>query len=326
MSRKRVEIAKNGALMRTNIPGFGPVHRGKVREGYIVDDRLVLIATDRMSAFDVVMPTGIPEKGRVLTGISLFWFNMLAGDMGNHIISGATLADLPKVFQRPEFEGRTMICQLGNVLPIECIIRGNLTGSGLRDYKRHGQICGIALPPGMEETDKFPSPIFTPSTKAGGGLHDENITFVHAMKVADEWVRKTYPDKSQQAAFMAANFMPELRDQLIGIFVKARDYAAKRGIVLADTKIEVIMLPSGRFIICDELFTPDSSRFWPSDKIVRGETPPSFDKEPFRKWLEKIGFNKQPPGPKIPANIVAETRARYIQAYELLTGKDFKWK
>ena len=289
-------------ILQTEIAGQKPM-RGKVRDIYDLGDKLLIIATDRLSAFDVVMKTGIPYKGVVLTQISKFWFDFLSGLVEHHLIS-----DDVKGFPKPfcdfdkQLAGRSMLVKKGQVLPIECVVRGYLAGSGWKEYKISATVCGQKLPAGLQQCSKLPEPIFTPSTKAERGKHDENISFEECVKVIG----------GKKAKY--------LRDKSIEIFKKAGEYALKRGIILADTKFEWAEI-GGRIILVDEVLTPDSSRFWPADKYEAGRDQESFDKQFVRNYLEDINFNKSGPGVELPADIVAKTSAKYIEAYERLTGK-----
>ena len=297
---------KTTALLRTSL-GSHPKRSGKVRDIYELPDALLIIATDRISAYDVVMPNGIPDKGRVLTQISIFWFEMLADLAPNHLISAA-MGDLPEEFQNEkELEGRFMLCRKAKVVPIECVVRGYLAGSGWREYKKSGTICGIELPAKLKQADKLPEPIFTPATKAEEG-HDENISFEQACDVVGQDV------------------MAELRDRSIAVYERARDYATERGIILADTKFEWGIGPDGNLILIDELLTPDSSRFWPADVYKPGKAQPSFDKQFVRDYLDKIKFDRTPPAPPLPTEIVQKTREKYVEAYTRLTGNKFVWE
>ncbi|MFB3891683.1 MAG: phosphoribosylaminoimidazolesuccinocarboxamide synthase [Phycisphaerae bacterium] len=293
------------ALLQTSIASY-PCRRGKVRDIYDLGDRLLIVATDRISAFDVVMPNGIPDKGRVLTQISLFWFKMLQDTTANHVVSSA-MTDLPKEVHDEELDGRFMLCRKATVVPIECVVRGYLAGSGWKEYQKSGTACGVKLPKGLKQCAKLPEPIFTPSTKAEAG-HDENISFEKACDLVGKDV------------------MTELRDKSIAIYQRAADYARQRGIILADTKFEWGRDDTGKIILIDEVLTPDSSRFWPVDQYKPGRDQPSFDKQFVRDYLDEIGFDRNPPGPVLPAEIVERTRAKYIEAYEKLTGQEFPWK
>lgn len=292
--------------------------RGKVRDIYEVDaDRLLIVATDRLSAFDVVLPTPIPDKGRVLTQLSLFWFDQLKDIVPHHVIS-ATDFSAQLAAYRSQLAGRAMLVRRTDPLPIECVVRGYLSGSGWKDYKATGAVCGIKLPAGLRESDRLPEPIFTPATKATTG-HDENISFDAA------------------AALIGGPLAEQARAISLAIYRRATAYADQRGILIADTKFEFgrpvgqtsrsvpeTIATSGDLIWIDEALTPDSSRFWPAAGYAPGRSQPSFDKQFVRDYLEKIGWNKQPPGPELPANIVAATREKYREAYRLLTGAELQ--
>ena len=296
---------KTTALLTTSIPGY-PKRSGKVRDIYDLGDRLVIVATDRLSAYDVVMPNGIPDKGRVLTQISLFWLKQLAGLTPNHLLSAA-LPDLPEAFRSEELDGRFMLCQKCKVVPIECVVRGYLAGSGWKEYKKSQSVCGIILPSKLKQCQKLPAPIFTPATKAETG-HDENIS------------------QAQAAQVVGAELAEQLRQRSVALYAAAAEYAATRGVIIADTKFEWGLDEKGQLILIDEVLTPDSSRFWPMDGYKPGRDQPSFDKQFVRNWLDETGFNRQPPGPVLPADIIERTRAKYLEAFTLLTGQSFPWK
>jgi len=296
---------KSTALLTTEIGNY-PKRSGKVRDIYDLPDGLLLVATDRISAYDVVMPNGIPDKGRVLTQISAFWFDLLADLTPNHVLS-VSLDDLPEDCRSEELDGRFMLCRKCRVVPIECVVRGYLAGSGWREYKADGTVCGIPLPGGLKLCQELPEPIFTPATKAESG-HDENISFQRACELVGEDVAG------------------EIRDRSIAVYRRAREHAAERGILLADTKFEWGQDDGGRLILIDEALTPDSSRFWPADGYKPGRDQPSFDKQFVRDYLDKIKFDRTPPGPVLSAEIVQKTRAKYIEAYTRLTGEDFPWE
>ncbi|MGC9455488.1 MAG: phosphoribosylaminoimidazolesuccinocarboxamide synthase [Phycisphaerae bacterium] len=296
---------KSTALMTTSLGGY-PKRSGKVRDIYDLPQGLLIVATDRISAYDVVMPNGVPDKGRVLTQISGFWFEMLADTTSHHLVS-TSLDDLPEDARGEEIEGRFMLCKKTEVVPIECVVRGYLSGSGWREYKKNGTVCGIELPKGLKESDKLPEPIFTPATKAETG-HDENISFEKACEIAGEDV------------------MTDLRDRSLKIYERGRQYAAERGIIVADTKFEFGRDEEGNLILIDEVLTPDSSRFWPADEYKPGRGQPSFDKQFVRDYLDKIKFDRTPPAPPLPADVVQKTREKYIEAYTRLTGKRFEWE
>ena len=289
-------------LLESNLPGLELLRRGKVRDVYAVDrDRLLIVATDRISAFDVILGSGIPGKGRVLTQISLFWFDFLA-DVPNHLIS-ANVDEYPDAIRpfRDQLEFRSMLVRRARMVDIECVARGYLSGSGWKEYQAHGTICGIPLPSGLRESDRLPGPIFTPATKAQSG-HDENISF----------------DETAQA--IGAKLATELRDLTLTIYGQAASYAETRGIILADTKFEFGFVDN-ELVLADEILTPDSSRFWPRASYKPGGAQPSYDKQFVRDYLESISWNKQPPGPVLPAEVVEQTASNYKEAYRLLTGK-----
>jgi phosphoribosylaminoimidazole-succinocarboxamide synthase len=291
----------NAVIWQTDFPGLRLLSRGKVRDIYDVNGDLLLVATDRLSAFDVVLPTPIPDKGKVLTQLSRFWFDTLQDVVPNHVIS---TTDFPAQAQefRDALAGRAMLCRKTQPLPVECVVRGYLSGSGWKDYRASGSVCGISLPPGLGESARLPEPIFTPSTKAASG-HDENISF-------DETVAR-----------IGAPLAEQLRAVSMDLYRRAADFAEPRGILLADTKFEFGLL-GNQVIWIDEALTPDSSRFWPAQGYAPGRPQPSFDKQYVRDYLEKIGWNKQPPAPELPAEVVAATRAKYREAYRLLTGRE----
>lgn len=296
------------AVLETALRGV-PVRRGKVRDVYDLGDRLLLVATDRISAFDWVLPTGIPDKGRVLTQISAFWFELL-GETSHLIGTDVAEAGLPEGADLAPLAGRSMLVRKTEVAPIECVVRGYLSGSGWKEYLRQGTVCGIQLPPGLRESDRLEEPIFTPATKAESG-HDENIPF------------------AQMASVVGQEAAEELRRRSMAIYQRGAEHARSRGIIVADTKFEWgwVDSPGGRqLILIDEVLTPDSSRFWPADRYEPGRGQPSFDKQFVRDWLESTPWDKNSPPPKLPDEIVAKTRAKYIEAYEILTGKAFAWK
>jgi phosphoribosylaminoimidazole-succinocarboxamide synthase len=293
----------NAIVWETSLPGIQFLNRGKVRDLYEVGGHLLIVATDRLSAFDVVLPTPIPDKGRVLTQLSLFWFNLLGDVIPNHVLSAA---DFPPELDahREQLEGRTMLCQKTKPLPVECVVRGYLSGSGWKDYRATGKVCGISLPAGLRESERLPEPIFTPSTKAIAG-HDENISFDEA------------------ASTIGGELAERVRAVSLEIYRRAVTFAEPRGIILADTKFE-FGLVGDQLIWIDEALTPDSSRFWPADGYQPGRSQPSFDKQYVRDYLERIGWNKQPPGPDLPPEVVEATRARYREAYRQLTGHELR--
>ena len=295
----------SATVLETNLP-IGTKRQGKVRDIYDLGDRLLLVATDRISAFDCVMPNGIPDKGRLLTGLSFFWFDFLKDVVENHLISGAD-SDLAAIAPNHAamLSGRTMICKKAKVLPVECIVRGYLAGSGWKDYRTSQTVSGVALPSGLKQCSQLPEPIFTPSTKATVG-HDEAIDF-------DEVVN-----------LVGRDLATSLRDLSLKIYNKARDYALTRGIIIADTKFEWGTTEDGRLILVDEVLTPDSSRFWPLDDYAEGRDQASFDKQFVRNYLESLDWDKTPPAPALPQEIVEKTRQRYVEAYERLSQRKFK--
>jgi phosphoribosylaminoimidazole-succinocarboxamide synthase len=286
-------------MSQTDFRGLKLHGRGKVRDIYDLGDRLLIVATDRLSAFDVILPTPIPDKGRVLTQLSLFWFEKLAEVIPNHVIAAQNFSgDLAKYSSA--LEGRAMLVRRTEPVPIECVVRGYISGSGWKDYQKTGGICGIALPAGLRESDRLPEPIFTPSTKATTG-HDENISF-------------------QETVSRIGRLLAErLRETSLTLYRRAAEHAAARGIIIADTKFEFGLLGQ-ELIWIDEALTPDSSRFWPADQYSPGNAQPSFDKQFVRDYLERIGWNKQPPAPALPPEVVAGTREKYREAYQRITG------
>ncbi|HXJ18250.1 MAG TPA: phosphoribosylaminoimidazolesuccinocarboxamide synthase [Candidatus Polarisedimenticolia bacterium] len=289
----------NAAIAETNFSGLKLRGRGKVRDIYDLGDRLLIVATDRLSAFDVVLPTPIPDKGRVLTQISLFWFEKLADIVPHHVISArdfsGELAPYAAVL-----EGRSMIVRRTNPIPIECVVRGYISGSGWKDYQQTGGICRVPLPAGLRESDRLPEPIFTPATKATSG-HDENISF------------------EEMVARIGRPLSERLRGLSLALYRRAAEHAASHGIIIADTKFE-FGLVGDELIWIDEALTPDSSRFWPAGQYSPGRSQPSFDKQYVRDYLERIGWNKQPPAPALPPDVVAATREKYREAYQRITG------
>jgi phosphoribosylaminoimidazole-succinocarboxamide synthase len=286
-------------LLESRVPDV-PCRRGKVRDVYDLGDRLVIVASDRISAFDWVLPTGIPDKGRILTNMSRFWFDFLKAP--HHVIS-MDVADLPAPFApfAGELRGRTMLVKKTVVTPIECVVRGYLAGSGWKEYQKNGTVCGVSLPPRLRESERLPAPIFTPATKAESG-HDENISF-------EAMARQVGRDHAEALAARS-----------LDIYVRARDYAFERGIILADTKFEFGRLPAGEIILIDEVLTPDSSRYWPLDTYKAGATPPSFDKQFVRDWLSASGWDKNSPPPPLPDEVVRKTRDKYLEAHERIVG------
>ena len=289
-------------LLQLDLPGIKKIKSGKVREIFDLGHAFLLVASDRISAFDVIMPNGIPRKGEVLTQISHFWFEKFSALVPNHLLAAAN-DPLPANLQpfADKLAGRCMIVKKAKPLAIECIVRGYLSGSGLKEYKKSQTVCGIALPAGLTESAELPEPIFTPSTKAEAG-HDENISFDEACKI------------------VGANLATQARDLSLKIYKAGRDYARQRGIIIADTKFEFGEF-EGKLILIDEVLTPDSSRFWPADQSAPGKGQPSFDKQFVRDYLEPLTWDKTPPGPALPADVVEKTSAKYLEAYERLTGK-----
>jgi phosphoribosylaminoimidazole-succinocarboxamide synthase len=292
----------NEPLLQIDLPGISKIKSGKVREIFDLGDRLLMVATDRISAFDVIMPNGIPRKGEVLTQISFFWFERFASWMPNHLLAGANDA-LPKPLQpyANRLQGRCMIVKKAKPLPIECVVRGYLAGSGWAEYRKQQTVCGIRLPAGLQESSELPEPIFTPATKAESG-HDENISFEIASKLA------------------GAEIAAKAREASLKIYREAREYARQKGIIIADTKFE-FGIYEGQLILIDEVLTPDSSRFWPADQYVAGKSQPSFDKQFVRDYLESLKWNKTPPAPWLPDHVVSQTTQKYLEAYERLTGR-----
>ncbi|HEX2026086.1 MAG TPA: phosphoribosylaminoimidazolesuccinocarboxamide synthase [Actinomycetota bacterium] len=279
--------------------------RGKVRDIYDVDpEHLLMVTTDRISAFDVVLPTPIPDKGRVLTALSLFWFDRTRDLVPNHVVS-ASVADLPPAFaeHREELAGRSMLVRRAEMIPIECVARGYLSGSGWKEYRTSGTVCGIRLPEGLRESERLPEPIFTPATKAETG-HDENISIERAGEIVGEGLAR------------------RLEELTLTLYQRGASLAADRGVILADTKFEFGFI-DGQIALCDEVMTPDSSRFWPADGYAPGGAQPSFDKQYVRDWLDASGWDHEPPPPDLPPDVVGQTAARYREAYERITGEPF---
>jgi phosphoribosylaminoimidazole-succinocarboxamide synthase len=277
--------------------------RGKVRDLYDAGDALLMSASDRISAFDVVLPTAIPDKGRVLTGLSLFWFDRLSDVIENHVIT-ADAREFPPPFDAdPELRGRAMLVKRAEVVKMECVARGYLSGSGWKEYRKRGLVCGVPLPAGLVESDRLPDPIFTPTTKATEG-HDLPLTFEEAVDLVGRGLAE------------------KLRELTIGIYERAAEIALERGIILADTKFE-FGFADGELILVDEVLTPDSSRFWPADRYAPGGPQPSFDKQYVRDWLDAIGWNREPPPPELPSDVVEQTADRYREAYDRITGEPF---
>lgn len=291
------------ALIETELAPFTLYARGKVRDIYSLGDQLLFVATDRISAFDHVLATGIPGKGKILTQLSIFWFEFLKDVVPNHLITADVSRYPSELTQyRNELEGRSMLVKRAQMFPVECVVRGYLSGSGWKDYKATGAVCGVKLPSGLRESDRLPEPIFTPASKSLDGEHDINISF-------DEMVSR-----------VGAKSAERLRDLTLAIYHKASDYAEQRGLILADTKFEFGSTAEG-IILADEVLTPDSSRFWPRDHYAPGGPQPSFDKQFVRDYLESIHWNKQAPAPALPTEVVARTQEKYLEAFRLLTGR-----
>jgi phosphoribosylaminoimidazole-succinocarboxamide synthase len=278
---------------------------GKVRDLYAVDDLLLLVASDRLSAYDVILPTTVPDKGAVLTGLSVWWFGQLADVVPHHLVT-ARVSEMPAMVQpfADQLRGRSMLCRRLEMVPVECVARGYLTGSGLAEYQRTQSVCGVALPPGLVEASRLDEPIFTPTSKAPVGEHDLPMTY-------DEVV-----------ASLGADLAAEVRETTLAVYRRGAELAEKAGILLADTKVELGHGPAG-LTLGDEVLTPDSSRFWPAESWSPGRVQPSYDKQFVRDWLTQSGWDKTPPGPELPAEVVERTRAKYIEAYEQLTGSSF---
>jgi phosphoribosylaminoimidazole-succinocarboxamide synthase len=289
-------------LLESSLPGIPLLSRGKVRDNYAVGQDLLIVATDRISAFDYILATGIPEKGRVLTGLSVFWFDFLKDLVATHFLT-ADVDEYPAELRpfRDQLEGRSMLVRRARMIDVECVARGYLSGSGWKEYRREGAICGIRLPEGMRESGRLPEAIYTPATKAQSG-HDENIPFARVVEL------------------LGAGLAGRLRDLTLAIYAKASAYAETRGLILADTKFEFGFV-DGKLVLADEVLTPDSSRFWPRDQYSPGGPQPSFDKQYVRDYLESIGWNKQPPAPALPAEVAARTSGKYREAYRLIVGR-----
>lgn len=296
------DTAPNQTVLQLDLPGIKKVKSGKVRDIFDLGDRLLFVATDRISAFDCIMPNGIPHKGEVLTQISYFWFAQTESFQPNHLLSHAT-DPLPANLQpfAPVVARRSMMVKKAQPLAIECVVRGYLAGSGWKEYRQSQTVCGIKLPAGLKESSELPEPIFTPATKAETG-HDENISF------------------EQAAGIVGGDIAERVRSASLRIYNSARDYARKRGIIIADTKFE-FGLKDGQLLLIDEVLTPDSSRFWPADQYQPGKSQPSFDKQFVRDYLETLHWDKTPPAPALPDEVVARTEAKYLEAYERLTGR-----
>jgi phosphoribosylaminoimidazole-succinocarboxamide synthase len=294
------------AIVETDLPGLRLHGRGKVRDIYDLGEHFLIVTSDRLSAFDVVLPTPIPDKGKVLTQLSEFWFDYFKDLVPHHLVS-TRLEDFPTEVQRhrAQVQGRSMLVRKATVFPVECVVRGYLAGSGLKDYVRTGAICGIALPPGLRESDRLPEPIFTPATKADIGMHDENIS------------------EAEAGRRIGVDTVQRLNALSLEIYGRAAAYAAGRGIIVCDTKFEFGVI-DGRIALVDEVLTPDSSRFWPADQYSPGKPQPSYDKQFVRDYLEQIGFDKRPPGPALPADVVRATSAKYVEALTQITGRPLR--
>lgn len=292
------------AIKETDLPAVKLLGRGKVRDIYDLGDKLLIVSTDRISAFDVILPDPVPDKGKVLTGLSLFWMERMSSIVNNHILASDP-ADYPvQCFPyADQLEGRSMLVKKAQVFPVECVARGYIIGSGWKDYQETGKLCGIQLPEGLKQAEKLPEPLFTPSTKAELGTHDENISF---RRVADLLGRET------------ANW---LKDKTLELYLEGAEYAEERGIIIADTKFE-FGLVDGAPTLIDEMLTPDSSRFWPKDQYATGISPPSLDKQFVRDYLLGLDWDKKAPGPELPEEILSKTRKKYLEIYRILTGSD----
>ena len=288
-----------------SIQDFKPIKEGKVREIYDNGDTLIMVATDRISCFDVILNNHVDKKGTVLTQLSRFWFDMTKDILPNHMLS-VDVNDMPEYFRQKQFDGNSMLCRKLEILPVECIVRGYITGSGWASYQKDGTVCGITLPQGLRESDKLPQPIYTPSTKAEIGEHDENISFEQSVA----YLEKRYPGKGQEYA-------EKLRDYTLALYEKCAEYALSRGIIIADTNFEFGLDEEGRIVLADEMLTPDSSRFWPADEYEPGHGQPSFDKQFARDWLKANPGNDW----TLPEDIVEKTIGKYLQGYEMLTGE-----
>lgn len=285
---------------------YAPIKEGKVREIYDVDDALIMVATDRISAFDVILKNQITKKGTVLTQMSKFWFEYTKEIMPNHMIS-TDVNDMPEYFRKPEFTGNSMLCKKLNMIPVECIVRGYITGSGWASYQKTGKVCGIELPAGLKESEKLPQAIYTPSTKAEIGDHDENISFEQSIDVLE----KAFPSHGKEYA-------EKIRDYTLALYNKCAEYALSRGIIIADTKFEFGVNEDGEIVLGDEMLTPDSSRFWPLEGYEAGHSQPSFDKQFVRDWLKANPDSDY----NLPQEVIDKTIAKYLEAYQLLTGKE----
>jgi phosphoribosylaminoimidazole-succinocarboxamide synthase len=298
-----LNTSSSTAVAETHFANLQLLHRGKVRDVYAIDaDSLLIVATDRLSAFDVILPDPIPGKGRILTAISGFWFARTEHIIRNHLLQRSLAEVLPDPAERAQAEGRSMIARRLKALPVEAVVRGYLIGSGWKDYQATGKVCGIALPPGLKQAQQLPEVIFTPATKAAVGDHDENISF------------------EQAAAIVGEPLAARVRDTAIALYRFAAEHAARRGIIIADTKFEFGVDATGELFLIDEALTPDSSRFWPADSYRVGISPPSFDKQIVRDYLETLDWNKRAPGPRLPPEAIAQTAASYEEALRRITG------
>jgi len=293
-------------IVETNLAGLTLHGRGKVRDIYDLGEHFLIVASDRLSAFDVVLPTPVPDKGKVLTQMSEFWFDHFKDLVPHHLVS-TRIEDFPAQVQRhrAQVQGRSMLVRKATVFPVECVVRGYLAGSGLKDYLTTGAICGVALPPGLRESDRLPEPIFTPATKAAVGLHDENIPEAAAGRL------------------IGGDNLQRVKALSLEIYRRAAEYVSRRGIIVCDTKFEFGVI-DGRIALVDEVLTPDSSRFWPADQYSPGKAQPSYDKQFVRDHLEQIGFDKRPPGPALPPDVVRATSAKYVEAFTRITGRPLR--
>jgi phosphoribosylaminoimidazole-succinocarboxamide synthase len=293
-------------IVETNLVGLTLHGRGKVRDIYDLGEHFLIVASDRLSAFDVVLPTPVPNKGKVLTQMSEFWFDHFKDLVPHHVVS-TRIEDFPAPVRRhrAQVQGRSMLVRKATVFPVECVVRGYLAGSGLKDYLTTGAICGVALPPGLRESDRLPEPIFTPATKAAVGLHDENISEAAAGRL------------------IGSDNLQRVKALSLEIYRRAAEYVSRRGIIVCDTKFEFGVI-DGRIALVDEVLTPDSSRFWPADQYSPGKAPPSYDKQFVRDYLEQIGFDKRPPGPTLPPDVVRATSAKYVEALTRITGRPLR--
>jgi len=293
-------------IVETNLAGLTLHGRGKVRDIYDLGEHFLIVASDRLSAFDVVLPTPVPNKGKVLTQMSEFWFDHFKDLVPHHVVS-TRIEDFPAPVRRhrAQVQGRSMLVRKAAVFPVECVVRGYLAGSGLKDYLTTGAICGVALPPGLRESDRLPEPIFTPATKAAVGRHDENIPEAAAGRL------------------IGSDNLQRVKALSLEIYRQAAEYASRRGIIVCDTKFEFGVI-DGRIALVDEVLTPDSSRFWPADQYSPGKAQPSYDKQFVRDYLEQIGFDKRPPGPALPPDVVRATSAKYVEAFTRITGRPLR--